>query len=356
MRKFLKWTGGLLLVLLLVCSFFFVRFLVSSNYFTTLDPHFAGSCQMMPGVVGAEDLDIDAATGTLYLSALDRRHAGNDPLINGALYRMDLNDRAARPQLIWGGAEPGDFRPHGISLLPQPDGLRIFVINHPSDGRHTVEIFDVTEDALTHRETISDPLIRSPNDLAAIGPRRFYVGNDLANPPGAMQLLEILLPRAQTDLIYYDGEQGHVAADGLAFANGVAVARDTHRLYLAEMTGKALRIFDYDPENGALTQRDQVHLQTFMDNINIDAMGNLWIGAHPKFVDIMRHSFDATVSAPSQVLRVSLNPQGGGKVDEVLLSEDGTISAVSAAAAYRDKLVLGPIFDDHFAICTLSAS
>ena len=353
MRKFLIWSGSILLILLLVCSFLVIRFLTSSNYFTTLEPHFAGSCQMLPGVVGAEDLDIDIATGTLYLSALDRRRAGDDPLINGALYRMDLNDPEARPQLIWGGAEPGDFRPHGISLLPQPDGLRIFVINHPSDGSHAVEIFDVADTRLQHRETITDPLFKSPNDLAAIGPRRFYIGNDLANPPGIMQMLEILLPRAQTDLIYFDGERGHIAADGLAFANGVAAARDTHRLYLAEMTGKALRIFDYDPENGALTQRDQVHLQTFMDNINIDAMGNLWIGAHPKFVDIMRHSFDPAITAPAQVLRVSLNPEGGGKVDEVLLSIDGTISAVSAAAAYRDKLVLGPIFDAHFAICTL---
>ena len=64
MRKFLIWSGSILLILLLVCSFLVIRFLTSSNYFTTLEPHFAGSCQMLPGVVGAEDLDIDIATGT----------------------------------------------------------------------------------------------------------------------------------------------------------------------------------------------------------------------------------------------------------------------------------------------------
>ena len=158
----------MMLVLVLVAGGWFVYFLLSAGLFKTIDPHFGGQCRQISGVVGPEDITIHPETGVAYISASDWRAATQGQPANGAIYAYDLNSQT--PQLL--NLTPGasaDFHPHGISLYNAKNGPdALFVINHQK-GKHRIEIYDLKNGRLSHRKTISDPMLISPNDLVAVG-------------------------------------------------------------------------------------------------------------------------------------------------------------------------------------------
>ena len=57
----------------LVLAMFVGRILWIGGTFARINPHFAGTCRLVEGPVGAEDLTINQRTGRAYLSASDRR-------------------------------------------------------------------------------------------------------------------------------------------------------------------------------------------------------------------------------------------------------------------------------------------
>lgn len=351
-RNRLKWLGGILLVLVLIGGFWGVRLLDFTGYFITLAPHSDQNCKSIHGVTGAEDLDIDHKTGLIFLSAYDRRAVDAGEPVNGAIYRLDLTDPGTEPEPVelWRGKGGGDFRPHGISLYRSGNKMRLFVINHPADASQRIELFDVTNGKLKHVETIADPLIASPNDLAAVGMRSFYAGNDVVGLSGWRRMLAMTGPYKNGNLVYYDGAAARIAVPDLAFTNGVALSNDGSQLYLAEMLAKKLHVFGRDAASGNLKLSQSTTLTTFPDNIDVDADGALWIGAHPKFMDVMANSSDPKALAPSQVLRIRVD-KDAMKVEEVYLNAGEQISATATAAIHNKRLVLGPIFDNKILVC-----
>ncbi len=352
MRKFFLWAGSITLGIILIAAAVLLRTLVFAGQFTQINPHFSGDCRTVTGVTGGEDIDIDPVTGTVFISAYDRRAVLAGEPINGALYRLDLSDTEAEPIPLWRGEGDGDFRPHGISLYRTGDGKqRLFVINHPADGRQRVEIFDIVDGWLTHVESISDPLFVSPNDLTATGWRTFYLGNDVMSQNIAMKLVEMLLPLARSTVVYFDGEKASVAAEGLSFVNGTALSHDGRQFFVTEMTGKNLRIYDRNSMTGALTLTDTVGFNTFLDNVTADADDHLWIGAHPRLTDFLHHGTDRTVIAPAQIFKVTPVRNARSRVEEVYLNGGEQISAASVALKHNRQLVLGPVFDSKLLVC-----
>ncbi len=352
MRKFFLWAGAITLVAILIAAAVLLRTLVFAGQFTQIAPHFSGKCRTIAGVTGGEDLEIDPVTGTVFISAYDRRAVLAGEPVNGALYRLDLSDPDAEPIPLWRGEGDGDFRPHGISLYRSGDGKqRLFVINHPADGRQRVEVFDIVDGWLTHIESISDPLFISPNDLTAAGWRAFYLGNDVMSQNMAMKLVELLVPLAQSTVVYFDGEKASVAAGQLSSVNGTALSRDGQRFFVTEMMGKNLRIYDRNSVTGALTLASTIGLNSFLDNVTVDADDNLWIGAHPRLTDFLRHGTDQAAIAPAQIFRVTPIRNARSRVEEVYLNAGEQISAASGALKYNRQLVLGPVFDSKLLVC-----
>jgi len=355
--KLFKWAGIVFFATLLVAGAILLRTLVFTGQFTQLSPHFSEPCRTATDVTGAEDLDIDPDTGTLFISAYDRRAglagAGN----SGALYRLDLADPDAGPIPLWRGESPGDFRPHGLSLYRSGDGKkRLFVINHPASGQHLVEVFDLADGWLTHVESISDPLFVSPNDLVATGMRAFYIGNDVMSQNPIMKLLETMLPLAPSTLVYFDGQKAAIAAADLSFVNGVALSNSGRELYLAETTGKNVRIYDRNTMTGALALRETISLNSFPDNITVDADDALWIGSHPRLTDFLRHASDANIMAPSQLFRIKPIRNAKSRVEEVYLNDGTQISAVSTALRHGKHLAMGAVFDSKLLVCNAPRS
>jgi arylesterase/paraoxonase len=338
-----------LVVLLCLVAFVFYRIVSRSGMLVTIEPRGSIECRAVGGVVGAEDVTIDAETMVAYLSADDRRRRLAGTPVRGEIYGLDLTREDSVPIPLSGGM-PADFHPHGISLWRGPDGAkRLFVINHPLDGGHEVVIFDVRDDGLALVETVTYPDLSSPNDLVAVGSRQFYASNDRGYPEeGAMATLEAYLQLPVSSVSYFDGERGERAAGGLVFANGINASADGRTVYIAECLRRIVGIYDRDPASGGLTRRGTIDLGSCPDNIEVDEDGTLWIAAHPKLFDLIAHREDASKLAPSQILRVD---SATGAVTEVLLDGGALISAASTASVAGDRMVVGAIFEDKVLVC-----
>jgi len=346
-----KWLIALSIVFALFAAWF-VRLMWLAGEFKTLEPHFAGECTAVAGAVGAEDLVIHRADGVAFVSAADRRTwmAGGSP--RGALYRYDLANPEHGLRNLTPDASP-DFHPHGVSLHVGSDGrVTLMVVNHER-GRHTVEVYDWNGEVLSHRKTIADPLMVSPNDLHALDYERFFVTNDHAHPPGFARTLEEYLRREISNVLYYDGSTFREATAGIGLPNGVHGSPDGRTLYVASTITGSIRTFDLDASNGTLSPKGRIELGSGVDNIDVDAEGRLWIAAHPKLLTFVRHVSDPTVLAPSQVFRID---PATGRIEEVYLDLGSSLSGSSVGAFHDGRILIGTVFDPKFLDCRFAGA
>ncbi len=357
----MKWALIALGIVILVGSFFYVRTMSRMGEFTTITAKYNGeSCTRVQAVPGPEDVVIDRERGVAYISAYDRRLAASDEpgaeAVRGGIYVMDLNEPATQMTLRpITPLTPDGFRPHGIALYKGEDGRRtLMAVNHPGNDEHSVEIFDLSDDdVLTHRATVSDPAIVSPNDVAAVSHDAFYVTNDHDEPGESGRMMAALFASQITTVVYWDGVEARVVADELALANGVAVSDDQSFVYVTETMGRTLRIYSRDPIDGSLSLSDQVFLGTGVDNIDVAADGSIWIGAHPKMATFVEHASDPASPSPSQVVVAEPLKGGGGDAWTVYLDDGAALSGSSVGATYKDKLVIGAVFDPAVLVCDL---
>ena len=337
----------------LVAAGFILQLFHAAGQFKTLEPHFSGSCKVVSGIMGAEDVVIHPRTRTAYISTADRRSLLSGGSTRGAIYAYDLNLDSPKLVNLTPTADP-DFHPHGISLYLGDDGRDVlYVINH-AGGRHTIEIYDLVAAGLSHRATLSDPLLVSPNDLVAVGRDRLYVTNDHANPGGLARKLEDYLRRSISTVVYYDGERFVEAASGIRYPNGIGVSGDGETLFVASTTGGSVLVFLIDPESGELAKSGAIEIGSGVDNLDVDQDGDLWIGAHPKLLTFVQHAGDATRLAPSQVIWVG-DPEGPAPlVEEILLSLGEDLSGSSVGAVQGTRLLVGSVMDEGILDCRMS--
>jgi arylesterase/paraoxonase len=343
----------LVIILILGAGGFIVDRFYTAGEFKTIKNHFKGQCDPVEGVFSSEDITIDQATGRAYISSADRRTIMRGQKgRQGAIYGFDMTAGRAKLVKLTAGFEK-ELQPHGIGLLTEEGEARsLFVVNHPQGG-NTIEIFNIKGGKLVHRETIAGSLMTHPNDVLPVGAREFYVSNDHASTSKISWFFETYIPLARSFVLYYDGKEFKKVAEGLAFANGVAMSRDGTTAYVAATQGKKIVVYDRNAATGGLTPRRALDLDTGPDNIEVDSDGNLWIGAHPKLITLGRYASDPTEMSPAQALKVSFGPGNAFTVDEVYLDEGKVLSGSSVAAPYKDRFLLGSIFDELFLNCKM---
>ena len=365
MRRGSKIAATVVGVVLILAVLYGARTLAWLNAFRTITPHFAGTCVKVPGVIGAEDIYIDAAANVAYLSATDRHARGTgaaDAAMPDGIYRLPLGavpEGADTPQhLPVHGLE--DFHPHGIDLHHLADGgLRLFVVNHNQSG-HSVEILRVENDHLVHLETVRDALIFTPNDVVALGPRAFYVTNDRAKPrvPGARQLYrDIVLRNSPTTVVLWDGEAASVAATDVKGANGIARSAGGEEIYVSGSLGDELLVFERDGSD-RLSLRESVPLGSSPDNVSVAADGSLLIAAHPSLFRILIARTETPWGLmPSQVISLSPSARGEDRVEEIYMNRGEEISNVTVAAPYGPNMFLmGTAYEEGVFVCTRNLS
>lgn len=330
----------------------------------TLEPHFAGRCQLVPGVVGPEDIVILADGSGAYVSSNDRRaHLAGEPA-SGGIYYFDLSRPDAAPIDVTPPGSPM-LHPHGIGLH-EPSGT-LFVVNHPrgdlhgdipGEGpAHTIEVYDIAGAALTHRRTIVDEeLLIAPNDVAPVGRDAFYVTNDHGSGSKLARKLEDYLRVGRGHVLYFDGATFSRLPGDYRYANGIIASRDGGTVYLASPADRTMYVFSREAGSPALTLVSEVFVDTGIDNIDLDAAGDVWIGAHPKLLSFVRHVADPDAPSPSQVLHLSRGDDGSFEIEEVFLSDGTDMSSSSSAARHGDRLLIGSVLAPGFLDCRMDPS
>ncbi len=345
----------ILLLILVIMGVMAWRFIRAAGLLTPL-VEVSADCRPLDVPAGSEDIVVDREAGFAFLSATDRRRVmkGGDEAdrVRGGIYRIDLRD----PVEEWSpvrvsGKRPEHFRPHGIGLFIDGKGARsLFVVNHPAGGSDEVVVFDVDgEGRLALRRVVSDPLFTDLNDVQPVGRDAFYATNDHGDRVG--KALQDFLLLNQANLVYYDGDRARVAASGLTYANGVNVSPDGREVYVAETIDRSLRIYRRDPATGDLQLERILPVETGVDNIDVEANGDLLVGAHPRLLEFAKHAEDPDMPSPTQVILVKKEPSGGYSVRTLYLERGEALSGGAVAAGYREWMLLGPVFESKILVC-----
>jgi arylesterase/paraoxonase len=250
---------------------------------------------------------------------------------------------------------PAGFRPHGLSLYTDADGgQRLFVINHPGDQPHTVEIFERAKDGtFQHSETITNPLLLDPNAIVAVGPRQFYVVNRFGSPPGIRRAFEFALRLASASIVYFDGEAMREVAEPVALGMGIAASADGGRVYVSEANAHRLRVYSRDSASGDLELFQNINVYSASDNLSIAEDGAIWVAAHPRPIQLIRHLHDAKELSPTQVLRIAADPQTEDRITEIYMNDGSEISAGSVAVMFEKSMLIGSLTEPKILECSL---
>lgn len=329
--------------------------------FVRIHPQGTQGCRLVeaPGLLGAEDMEYDAAEATLWIVGANRRLIPNHRPRQGQVFRYQP-DRDAAPQPVPVVGLPTDFRPHGMGLWRDAAGLRLFTVQH-GDTVESVEIFAIEPQAqdpslrqLRHLRSVTSPSFISLNDVAPVGPESFYVSNDHGGRPPLAFLLEDFLFLSRASVAYFDGTQGRIVASGLRYSNGITADRGGRLLLVAETLGERITVFGRRPD-GSLDKLSALAVGTAVDNFAQDESGAYWVAAHPVALQFLQHARDAQVPSASQVLRFVVTPEG--KISELgtrLLDDGKAMSASSVAVAFGRHLIVGPVFQPGILLCPRS--
>jgi arylesterase/paraoxonase len=309
-----------------------------------VNEQFAGTCTDVPLPGSGEDTQIDRERQFAYVSVFDRLAAAQGEKAGpGSITRLDLSQT---PPVTDNAILDGPaLHPHGLSLHITASGDRhLYVINHPEDRASGLEVIEHYAEAspgqFRHAESFSSPLITRANDMVAVGPREFYVAQDVDRASGD----------TLTQLVYFDGSEYRSVADDIQSGGGINVSADGNTLYIAETGGNTVRIVSRAADGGVAT-RQAIDIGSAPDNIDVAADGSLWIGAHSNVVALAMHFIMGT-NAPTQILRVdatSAEPQ----IEEIYMNSGTQISSGSGGATLGNKLLIGSITARKLLLCEM---
>lgn len=308
------------------------------------------------GVAGPEDMLYDAPDNAVFISSTDWRARTTYPSAKDGIYLYRPGKDGAAFRL---SGTPADFHPHGISLFRDADGtLTLMAVNHPAHGNSAIDIFDVTGlsssgVALRERESIGGDLLISPNDVVAVDKNRFYASNDRTSKTAFGKWLEawLILPRA--NVVYFDGSTFRIVADGLHFANGINKSADGLHIYVAETTGREIQTYARNAFSGELTYVNSLPIASGLDNVDVEADGRLLVAGHPKLFAFLAYASDPSKPSPSQIFKVSVDPQGLPR-EAMLVFSGNEIAAASVGILARDRLLIGSVLDPKILSCALT--
>lgn len=338
-------------------SGFILDTLSDAGAFRAIEPHFGGGCKVVEGVEGTEDIVVDAALKTAFISSADFRALSKGGPAAGGIFSYALRGEPVVQEVSTGF--DGPLHPHGMSLYVGEDGeRRLFVVNHPTGNESTVEIFSIqSATELRHLRTVSGGDIISLNDVAAVGPEQFYATNDAGTrQEDSLRVVETFLRLPWSSVVYFDGSRVRRVVDGLRYANGIVVTRSGQFVYVAETTGRRITVYERDVESGRLDERGELSIPSGLDNISLDRNGRLWVAAHPKMLDFLAHAEDPAANSPSQVLVVRPFVTGAmtetNAFNEIYLNDGEQISGSSVAVLVDGRrFLIGSVFEPHFLDC-----
>ena len=169
-------------------------------------------------------------------------------------------------------------------------------------------------------------------------------------------MVENLLLLPFGNVVYFDGVDYTVVADGFVLANGVSLSSDKQTVYVAASIFGMLNIFQRE-SNNSLTLLQEFPLYSMPDNIIVDKeSGNLIVAADPVCHMTMEHLSNPDMPAASKVFIVNMtNSSYADSITEIYSNdgESGDIWAASVGNKYKNKLLIGTV-QHHLMYCDIN--
>lgn len=304
-------------------------------------------------IVGAEDIDVDRASGRIFVSAYNRLAAeraasrGRTAIPEGGLYVIDLDVLATAPatldvkSIVDRNAVDGGLRPHGIAWNAGADELTFINRRYLRDGtRWRLSPQLVILSASGEVKAASDINCAS-NDVAIHG------GEPLISVDhgdcGWRSALEDVFGGKEARIVDRTGET--VAAD-FGFANGVAAGAGD-RLFVAATREKALHPINFS--GGEAIREKAIAIGAAPDNLTMSDDGHIVAAVYPSLLAIGLQRRLGVGRSSSRV--VEIDPASGARR---LLFDDpkaSVISAASVAISTQNLLIIGSALDAGIAVC-----
>ncbi|KAK4048282.1 hypothetical protein OIO90_005901 [Microbotryomycetes sp. JL221] len=361
----------------------------------TVEPLNNLNCQSIQGLVGCEDAWIDEQHHLAYLpcTPLESRKAWLPAVLHlnstalptvskDGIYLLDLktnkfnklNIRNMPPNAL------NNLNLHAIEVYQSPSDrshLTVFVNSHrppqnrnlgPKQGANSViEIFETRmgDKDLNWIKSVEHPLIRTPNNLVAMGSRQFYVSNDHRHKVHWTRALE-QIRQVPTDIIYCDASNDSthcmVAADGILFPNGIARGPG-QLLYQASCGEGKMNIYEIQSGDNSLVLVDSVKTNHLVDNLHVSSDGSIYLASFPNLIALGKvfktAGMNSKIVSPVEIYKVSNETNSKQyfgnkfKVEKVFADLGEKVSGVTTAAPYLDKLLLTGVMTDKVVICQL---
>ncbi|KAM0433490.1 hypothetical protein ACHAPT_004370 [Fusarium lateritium] len=206
----------------------------------------------------------------------------------------------------------------------------------------TIDLFETGPEAteLKYIRTYADKHIATPNRVAAPSSSSFYVANDFGqHKVGLRRSLSPLLRNGNA--VFCDAETGcKTVAKGFQYPNGITSDKN-NLVYIPCSLSGTIFIYRVLPDN-SLKQVDAVKTGYSIDNLSIDANGDIWAAAFPMGVAIFKAYEDPyNTFPPAAALRVR-KVEGEYVVEKVI--EDGEGEILPAATTVVHDVKTGRLF------------
>ncbi|GAA6060093.1 hypothetical protein JCM10212_003501 [Sporobolomyces blumeae] len=345
-------------------------------------------CTGIKGLTACEDGWVDYSSGLAYLVCSDHDTRKNwlpavlhldsasvPAVSTDYIALFDFKDNSHRRLRITGlPAEAAGIWVHAIDVHKSAGGekLTVFINSHrPPKNRKlgktlgansVIEILETTvgSDELKYVKTVQHNLVRTPNNVVALGPREFYFSNDHRHKVHWTRAFE-MLKSVPSDIIYCDASKAtpfcKVAADHLVYPNGIAKGPGTV-LYQGSTLQGLVRVWEIQPDK-SLKALAEVPLERPIDNVHVDEDGSLYATTLPKVLDFMEAGKDGgrSRSTAVEIFRITNDSTAGVNKykKELVFADDGTIvSASTSAVPYHGKLLLTGVFSREVVVCDLN--
>jgi len=140
---------------------------------------------------------------------------------------------------------------------------------------------------MTKIKTFKHALMISPNEIVMIDENRFYFTNDHKYTRGFGKFIEEYAGLTIANVVYFNGKDYREVANKIAYAKDINYDQKRNLTYIASVGGFFVKAYSKN-EDGSLLLIEDIPCEIGVDNIEIDQSGNLWIGAHPNLLDIVR--------------------------------------------------------------------
>ena len=325
-----------------------VRGLWSNGVFSSAKTGFVGSCRVAATVPGVQDME--TANGMAFVSVSSAR----GPAAVDGIYALPLSGGSLRKL----SGAPADFHPRGIGLYRTPDGKGLFLmaVNRRSNGRFSIDSFEVTNPAtapaLVAQGTIEGGLLINPQDVAVASPGTFYVANGTAGKNPLIHALQTYGIISGGNVLYFNGMSFTEAVDGFYGTRSLVLTPDGTHLIVGGLLSRSLTSFSREPFTGALTEAGTMTLPAGPEKLSVDGQGELWVGGHANLLDWHAFNADPHGRASSQIFRVSLLGGVPQQAEQVYGNDGSEIGGASVAAAAGKQMLIGSSLDGRLLSCT----